>query len=95
MAVFAYGRVSPKDQSAEHQQLEIERAGYKVAFWYADEGVSGKLAASQHPQFAKMLDKIRDGETLVVSKLDRFGRDALDVGSTIKALAAPLCQDGW
>jgi DNA invertase Pin-like site-specific DNA recombinase len=35
-----------------------------------------------------MLDQIRDGETLVVSKLDRLGRDALDVGATIKALAA-------
>jgi DNA invertase Pin-like site-specific DNA recombinase len=35
-----------------------------------------------------MLDQIRDGETLVVSKLDRLGRDALDVGATLKALAA-------
>lgn len=45
------------------------------------------MAASQRPQFAKMLGQIRDGETLVVSKLDRLGRDAIDVGSTIKALA--------
>lgn len=88
MAVFAYGRVSTKNQSTENQKLEIERAGYKVEFWYADEGVSGKVSASQRPQFAKLLGQIRDGETLVVSKLDRLGRDALDVGATIKALAA-------
>ena len=88
MAVFAYGRVSTKDQSTENQKLEIERAGYNVEFWYADEGVSGKVSASQRPQFAKLLGQIRDGETLVVSKLDRLGRDALDVGATIKALAA-------
>jgi DNA invertase Pin-like site-specific DNA recombinase len=88
MATFAYGRVSTKDQSAENQKLEIERAGYKVDYWYADEGVSGKVLAGQRPQFAKMLGQIRDGETLVVSKLDRLGRDALDVGATIKALAA-------
>ena len=88
MATFAYGRVSTKDQTAENQKLEIERAGYKVDYWYADEGVSGKVSASQRPQFAKMLAQIRDGETLVVSKLDRLGRDALDVGTTIKALAA-------
>jgi DNA invertase Pin-like site-specific DNA recombinase len=88
MATFAYGRVSTKDQSAENQKLEIERAGHKVDYWYADEGVSRKVSASQRPQFSRMLDQIRDGETLVVSKLDRLGRDALDVGATIKTLAA-------
>jgi putative DNA-invertase from lambdoid prophage Rac len=88
MAIFAYGRVSTKDQTTENQRIEIERAGYKVDFWFADEGVSGKVSASQRPQFKAMLDKIRDGETLVVSKLDRLGRDAQDVSATIKALAA-------
>lgn len=88
MAVFAYGRVSPKDQTTENQRLEIERAGYKVEYWYADEGVSGEVSAAQRPQFKAMLSQIRDGETLVVSKLDRLGRDAQDVGATIKALAA-------
>jgi putative DNA-invertase from lambdoid prophage Rac len=87
MAIFAYGRVSTKDQSTENQKLEIERAGYQVEYWYADEGVSGKVSAGQRPQFAKLLGQIRNGETLVVSKLDRLGRDALDVGATIKMLA--------
>lgn len=86
MAIFAYGRVSTKDQTTENQRLEIERGGYQVDYWYADEGVSGKVSAKQRPQFARLLDKIRDGETLVVSKLDRLGRDALDVGATIKEL---------
>jgi len=88
MAIFGYGRVSTKDQTTENQRREIESAGYSIAYWYADEGVSGKVSASQRPQFAKMLGQIRDGETLVVSKLDRLGRDAQDVGAMIKALAA-------
>jgi putative DNA-invertase from lambdoid prophage Rac len=88
MAVFGYGRVSTTEQTAENQRLEIERAGYQVQYWFADEGVSGKVSANQRPQFAKLLGQIRDGEMLVVSKLDRLGRDALDVGATIKALAA-------
>lgn len=35
----------------------------------------------------RLLDKIRDGETLVVSKLDRLGRDAVDVLQTVQSLA--------
>ena len=87
MAIFAYGRVSTKDQASENQRQDIEKAGIKVDFWFADEGVSGKIHASQRPQFKALLSQIRDGETLVVSKLDRLGRDAQDVGATIKALA--------
>jgi DNA invertase Pin-like site-specific DNA recombinase len=45
------------------------------------------MPALQRPQFAKMLGQIRDRETLVVAKLDRLGRDAQDVGATIKMLA--------
>ena len=88
MAIFGYGRVSTKDQQSENQRLELERAGYQVDYWFADEGVSGKVPALQRPQFAKMLGQIRDRETLVVAKLDRLGRDAQDVGATIKMLAA-------
>jgi len=92
MAIFGYGRVSTKEQTTENQRREIETAGYAVDYWYADEGVSGKISALQRPQFAKMLGQIRDDETLVVTKLDRLGRDAQDVGSTIKALAARRIQ---
>lgn len=88
MAIFAYSRVSTKDQTTANQKLEIESSGYKVDFWFSDEGVSGKVSASQRPQFKALLGQIRDGETVVVSKLDRLGRDAQDVGATIKALAA-------
>lgn len=64
------------------------RAGYDVSYWFADEGVSGKVPAMQRAQFRILLDKIRDGETLVVSKLDRLGRDAQDISATIKMPAA-------
>ncbi len=87
MAIFGYARVSTKDQTTDNQKLEIEQAGYKIDYWFNDDGVSGKMHASQRPQFKMLLVKIRDGETLVVSKLDRLGRDAQDVGSTIKNLA--------
>ena len=86
MATFAYGRVSTKEQTAENQRLEIEGAGHAVDYWFTDT-ISGKTSASQRPQFAALLAQIRDGETLLVSKLDRLGRDAQDVGATVKLLA--------
>lgn len=87
MAIFGYGRVSTKEQTTENQRLEIENAGFKVDYWFTDEGVSGKTHATQRPRFLAMLEKIRDGETLVVTKLDRLGRDAEDVLRTVRTLA--------
>ena len=87
MSTFAYGRVSTKEQTSDNQKREIEAAGHKVDYWYSDT-ISGKTSATQRPQFVALLAQIRDGETLVVSKLDRLGRDAQDVGATVKLLAA-------
>ncbi|MES2365735.1 MAG: recombinase family protein [Pseudomonadota bacterium] len=86
MAVFGYGRVSTIQQTTENQRLELERAGYQIDpdYWFADEGISGKIAASQRPAFKRMLGMIRKGETLVVAKLDRLGRDAIDVLQTVR-----------
>jgi putative DNA-invertase from lambdoid prophage Rac len=88
MATFGYGRVSTEQQHTENQRIEIEQAGHRLDYWFEDRGVSGKVPAGQRPQFAAMVDKIRDGETLVVAKLDRLGRDALDVQATVRSLAA-------
>jgi putative DNA-invertase from lambdoid prophage Rac len=88
MATFGYTRVSTKEQTVENQRREIAAAGHQVEFWFEDEGVSGKMSAMRRPQFGKMLGQIRDGETLIVTKLDRLGRDAQDVSATIKQLTA-------
>lgn len=86
MAVFGYGRVSTAEQTADNQRLEIERAGYAVEYWFSDT-VSGKAHAAQRKQFSALLGKLRTRDILVVSKLDRLGRDAPDVLATIKSLA--------
>jgi len=86
MAVFGYGHVSTAEQTTDNQRLEIERAGYAVEYWYADT-VSGKAHAAQRKQFGILLGKLRVCDTVVVSKLDRLGRDAPDVLSTTKSLA--------
>lgn len=86
MAIFGYGRVSTTEQTTDNQRLEIERAGYAVEYWYSDT-VSGKAHAAQRTQFGTLLGKLRARDTIVVSKLDRLGRDAPDVLSTIKSLS--------
>ena len=88
MKTFGYGRVSTGQQTTENQRLELEQAGYLIetGFWFADDGISGKVSASQRPAFIKLKEQIRSGETLVVSKLDRLGRDAIDVLQTVKEL---------
>jgi DNA invertase Pin-like site-specific DNA recombinase len=88
MTVFGYGRVSTHAQNTTNQRIELETAGYKIDYWFEDAGISGKTTAMQRPQFSRLLDKIRDGETLVVSKLDRLGRDAVDVLQTVQMLAS-------
>lgn len=87
--VFGYGRVSTTDQTTANQRQELTSAGYSIhpRHWFADEGVSGKVPAMQRPEFARMLDKLDQGDALVVSKLDRLGRDAIDVLSTIEHLS--------
>ncbi len=90
MKVFGYGRVSTGQQTTENQRLELEQAGYLIEpdYWFADEGISGKVCASQRPAFKELKGKIRRGETLVVSKLDRLGRDAIDVLQTVRDLGS-------
>jgi putative DNA-invertase from lambdoid prophage Rac len=88
MTTFGYGRVSTAEQTTENQRMEIERAGYVLDYWFADDGVSGAVMAAQRPQFAELLTKIRKGESLVVTKIDRLGRDALDIQQTVKNLKA-------
>lgn len=89
-AIFAYARVSTADQTTENQFREIEAAGFTVPseFRFCDEGVSGTVPAADRPQFSAMLGKLRKGETVVVSKLDRLGRNAVDVQQTVRQLDA-------
>jgi len=57
MATFAYSRVSTKDQSTENQRLDIEKAGFSVDYWFADEGISGKTHARSDRNSRRYLGK--------------------------------------
>ncbi|WP_363347924.1 recombinase family protein [Methylocystis echinoides] len=85
---FVYARVSTTDQTPENQVREIEAAGFKVApSRVIAETVSGGVQAARRPGFARLLDKLEDGDVLVVTKLDRLGRNVIDVRQTVEHLA--------
>src|ERR1700722_19112296 len=52
------------------------------------ETVSGSSAIEQRPGFMKLLDRLEHDDVLIVTKLDRLGRNAMDVASTVGKLGA-------
>lgn len=85
---FAYVRVSTTGQTTENQVQEIEAAGFKVEpRRIVTETVSGSTAIAQRRGFSRLMDKLESGDILIVTKLDRLGRDAIDVSTTVRTLA--------
>lgn len=87
--VFAYCRVSTTDQTTENQVQEIAASGFSIdPKRIITECISGSVQASSRPQFARLMDRMEPGDVLIVTKLDRLGRNAMDVRTTVEALAA-------
>jgi putative DNA-invertase from lambdoid prophage Rac len=84
---FAYARVSTIEQETENQIAEIKAAGFAVEQHRTiAETVSGSVAIAKRAGFTRLLDKMEQGDVLIVTKLDRLGRDAIDVSSTVAKL---------
>lgn len=85
MANLAYYRVSTADQSIEAQRATLAE-GRTFDREFTDQAVSGAVPAADRPGFKALLDFVRDGDTVHVYAIDRLGRDAIDVQSTIRTL---------
>lgn len=83
MSRIAYFRVSTGGQTIRAQRHALSGPFDRE---FSDEGVSGSTAAASRPGFAKLLSYVREGDTVCVYALDRLGRDALDVQSTVRHL---------
>ena len=82
---FAYARVSTVEQLTENQKEQIAAAGYKIeARRFVEEKISGSVQAQQRPGFKKLLERLEQDDTLIVTKLDRIGRDSIDVQKTVE-----------
>ena len=71
---IGYARVSTRDQNLDLQRDALRAAGCDRIY---EDTISGTRA--KRPGLAKALDQLRDGDTLVVWKLDRLGRSVKDL----------------
>ena len=84
---FAYARVSTVEQNPVNQIREIEAAGFGIEpHRIVTETISGSMAIAQREGFSRLIDRMEKGDVLVVTKLDRLGRDAVDVSTTVAKL---------
>ena len=84
MATYAYLRVSTEQQSQSGAGLDAQldacqRTAGTLAGVYRDEGVSGKTGLDQRPALLELIAALNKGDTLIVAKRDRLGRDPLVV----------------
>lgn len=72
--IYGYARVSTKGQATDGNSLEAQRKllkenGAEVIF---EDSFTG--TKTDRPEFKRLLDYIKEGDTLIVTKLDRFAR---------------------
>ncbi len=82
MATVAYVRVSSDGQSIESQKHQIAKK-HNVEKWFADDAVSGVIKSSKREGMKALLEYVREGDTVIVSAIDRLGRDTIDVLETV------------
>ena len=82
--IMGYARVSTDDQNFSLQRAVLEAAGCKRIF---EEKISG--AKRDRPELIRMLDQTRDGDVVVVSRLDRLARSTLTYSKLPNASGMP------
>lgn len=84
--VYGYGRVSTITQGKNGNSLQEQEEKLRAAG--AAEIVKDTFTGTKidRPQFAKLLAKLQSGDTLIVTKLDRFARTAVEGGQIVKEL---------
>jgi DNA invertase Pin-like site-specific DNA recombinase len=82
---LGYARVSTGHQSLDQQVDALTSAGVDGARVYTDK-LSGTSTREERPGLAALLDYAREGDAIVVVGIDRLGRNAAEVMTTIREL---------
>lgn len=80
--IYGYARVSTKEQKLDVQIEQLKAYGVDTI---VKEKVSGKDIGSR-AGFKALLERVKEGDTIVVTKLDRFARSTRDALETIEYL---------
>ncbi len=83
--LLGYARVSTGHQSLDQQHDALTAAGAVKLF---DDKLTGTSTREQRPGLAALLDYARAGDTIIVVGIDRLGRNAAEVMTTIRDLGA-------
>lgn len=86
MATYAYTRVSTDQQSTDAQRMEIEKLSGRKVDEYFCENISGSIRCIDRPEFKRMFDQLKQGDVVIVLKVDRLSRDMSDVHLILKTL---------
>lgn len=84
--LIGYARVSTRAQDVDRQQTDLIASGVRRDDLYIDHGVSGSRAS--RPQFDRALDALIEGDTFVITTLDRLGRSTQNMLSFAEELRA-------
>ena len=81
--IYGYARVSTAQQDYATQIEDLKRAGATKIF---KDKYTGTTA--DRPEFDKLMAKIKNGDTLIVTKLDRLARNTQDALNIVKKMNA-------
>lgn len=82
---YGYARVSTNDQDLGLQEPALHAAGCAVI---RTEKKSGMTTREGRTELATLLDFLRNGDTLVVTRIDRLARSIGDLQDVVRALKA-------
>lgn len=81
--IYGYARVSTLTQDLDAQIQQLEAAGAETI--YSEKYTGTK---KDRPEFTRLLDALQPGDTLIITKIDRFARSTVDALTTVKELFA-------
>lgn len=81
MRLFGYARVSTSQQSLELQIKDLKAAGVKPSRIFSDKATGSTV---DRPGLQTLQIKVEEGDAVLVTKLDRLGRDTADMIQIIK-----------
>ena len=89
--IFAYTRISTNKKTQKHDRQQItiqvyaDENHFTIDKWI-NETISGTISAENRPLYKSLFNQLKQGDILIISDIDRIGRNADDVITELKKL---------